>query len=132
MKLFLMLCSIILSACTSAQSTLPSRHECIVRVEFNDNGELEDIYPLLSSLVRQSKRNGFVALPPSVAIPAEARSLLYMQYKEMCSQREELTRILFKNHIEGFIKNLPEYKISVENIKPSPSTIDVQGVYWAD
>lgn len=136
MKYLKLLFFIFISSCSEAQSKLPSRAECIVRVDFVDEQilghELEEIYPAVSAAIRQSNRKGFSVKPPSLAIPSDNRKVIYLQYKEKCSERFRLTTELFSSYVKKSVNSLPKYEISRDRISPSSSTIDVQGIYWSD
>lgn len=129
MKYFIVLLFIVLSSCSDAQSKLPSRSECIVKVSFsNEKKSIEKIYPNLFEDVRRLSGNNLKIKSPSLVVSADNRNVLYLQYKEKCSEKFDFTSQILNKTVVA----LPEYKISKEKVSPSPSTIDVQGVYWKD
>lgn len=135
-KPFFMLLCIVLSSCSKAERELPSRSECIVRVHIVDDQlgkhEIEDSYLQISRAIRGSKDRSFPSTPPSLVIPKSDRRSIYLQYRENCSDRIELTEYLLSEYVQPYVSIMPDYKLSAETVDPSPRTIDIQGAFWAD
>lgn len=133
--LIMMLCFAAYS-CSKAEHELPSRSDCIVRVHITDGQlemrEVEDSYPKISRAINESRGRGFPSAPPSLSIPSGDRRSIYLQYRENCPDRIELTEQLLSEYVQPYVSRMPAYKVSRETVNPSPRTIDIQGDFWMD
>lgn len=136
MKIILMVSLCLVASCSGAEVNLPSRSECIVKVDFSGHlapmENLEMIYPRISQAIRSAHKNGFVIRAPSMVVSNKDRRSIYLQYRERCSERHYHTENLFREFVEPNVPEVAGYEISNEIITPSPETIDVNGIYWSD
>lgn len=137
MKIFLILVLIFLtSSCSDSIKSLPSRTECIIKVELlwkqniTEKSRAIDMNLLLDSLYKSyfNKHNRTTAPPASQFHGLKAEEL-FLQYTENCDDKFKITHEILSESLNN-LKNLESYKVDENNHDPGRSTIDVSGSYW--
>jgi len=118
------------------QEKIPYRSDCIVKViiliDETEKENLENIINKIARALIDAGSRGFSESRPEIAINHNDRKSIYLQYKDKCTDKKNITNELFDEYVVPYISESFSYEISEEVIYPSTDTIDAQGDFWRD
>lgn len=125
------------SACeSSSEERLPSRSECIVRINLQwpkvyNTLKRESIISNIGEAIGFSAAQGGPDMTIQAAFPRKRRDILYVQFSKDCQHRIEHAHALAA-YLKKTVPDVPAMQVSKKVIKPSDDTINVWGSQWRD
>lgn len=125
---------IVLSACTT-DDILPSRSDCILKVEFEFLGEENKKNRSYNKLITKlSELNSSLYDVDIAAIRSYVEDgVLYLQFASNCEQKSDMGRLIVDIALSDLgYGDYFSYQVSDKRISPGTKTIDVRGAIWRD
>lgn len=125
-----------MSSC-SHQSSSPYRADCIVKIEFEWPAGTTDatreaaINVIIGRMHSSVAPGGSDIVLPSLALPVDNRSAMYMQFLEQCDERFDIAERIVSIGLAG-VEGAPLTAVSHDRIEPGEETINVWGPPWRD
>lgn len=122
------------SSC-SAQAPLPNREDCIVKFDLQWQAGTTDLAreTALTQMIGQMQSwvglQGSGTLLPSLSVPLQSRSEMYLQFPERCDERFDIAQRLVTFSLVG-VEGAPVAVVSQDRIEPGLATIDLRGPHW--
>jgi len=135
--LLLSVSCIYLPACDASESALPYRRQCIVRVDIDwpatttKDFSKEKLLREISRVISTSESLGGPGYLVSQAIPSNNRDVIYLQFKQDCTNRLEMATRLTE-FVSKSVTNAPDFDVASEFVEPGLETIEVWGPSWQD
>ena len=125
------------SACADIAEPKFSRSDCIAKVELDweDSVDLptrEKVRQAIGDAISRTIADGSGLPRPSISYKGSDKELLYLQYRNQCDKKIEITNQLLTQHVAPRVSGFPVYNVSNEAVIPSTNTIEVYGPYWVD
>lgn len=123
-----------LLGCDQEEQSLFSRSQCIVEVELNwidsvKNAEKQELLGLISNSFGKEFLDNYQLTPPSMSYKGEDNEYIYLQYREDCLRKHEITQDLLSRITPRF-RGFVEFSVYEGMVYPGVNTIDVQGRSW--
>ena len=127
---------VILFACNQdeQEELLFNRSQCIVEVELRwadsiEFKEKQDLLGLISDSFGKDFLDNYELTPPSMSYKGENNEYIYIQYRNHCLKKYNVTRDIISRIFPEFIGYI-EFSMSNDIIHPGMNTINVQGRSW--
>jgi hypothetical protein len=128
---------LLIAGCDSQKNeALPSRSDCIVRINMYwpnglDASRRESIINNIDNAIGFSSHRGGPKISIDTSFPRDRRDVFYVQFGENCRHRLRVAHRLV-GYLERTLPRAPQMQVSKKVIKPNVSTIDVWGPQWSD